>query len=318
MGLKQILKKNSFLRLTVRQTRSLLSQILYSDHNFKVKTYIKKHGRIPDLNNPQAYSEKMLWSSENYRDDRFVWFADKYLVRKHIKETIGEEYLIPLYDVVEKAAELKFKNYPNRFVLNATHGSNMVLLCDNKSSFDYKNAVTEVAYWLKTNYYHEKREWHYNYIKPRVLVMENISSPDGTPPWDYKFFCFNGKPEIVALDLERFGNIAKRNLYDMKWKHIKNVRITRPQDYTREYPKPKNFEKMVELVTILCQGFEHVRVDLYNVDGKIYFGELTFLHAAAGINGNITPWDFDLKLGSNYPLPQKNVDKWVYSGEALA
>ena len=88
MGLKQILKKNSFLRLTVRQTRSLLSQILYSDHNFKVKTYIKKHGRIPDLNNPQAYSEKMLWSSENYRDDRFVWFADKYLVRKHIKETI--------------------------------------------------------------------------------------------------------------------------------------------------------------------------------------------------------------------------------------
>lgn len=315
MNIKKQLKKNPALRMAVRGIKSTVNHLLYSDHRFKVKTYTQKHGRKPNLENPQAYSEKMLWSSENYRDDRFVRYADKLLVRDHIKSTIGEEYLIPIYDVVDKAEDLNFDLYPSRFVLNATHGSNMVLLCNDKSKLDIKNAISEVKYWLNTNYYHEKREWHYNYIKPRVLVMENISSADGTPPWDYKFFCFNGKPEIVALDLDRFGSVAKRNLYDMEWNHIKDVRITRPQDYDHEYSKPKKFERMVELATILCQGFEHIRVDFYNVDGKIYFGELTFLHAAAGINGNITPWEFDLWLGEKYPLPQRNIDNWSYSGE---
>lgn len=314
MNIKKQLKKIAFLRIAIRTIKSKVSHFRYNDHQFKVKTYETKHGRTPNLVNPKAYSEKMLWSSENYRDDRFVEYADKFLVRKHIKEVIGEEYLIPLYDVVDKAEDLKFDKYPVRFVLNATHGSNMVLLCKDKSKFNRKSASIEVKYWLRTNYYHEKREWHYNYIKPRVLVMENISSPDGTPPWDYKFFCFNGKPEIVALDLDRFGDVAKRNLYDMEWNQIKNVSITRPQDYSREYPKPQNFEKMVELATVLCQGFEHIRVDFYNVNGKIYFGELTFLHAAAGINGNITPWEFDLKLGENYQLPERNIDTWKYKG----
>lgn len=126
MNIKRKLKKIAFLRIAVRTIKSKVSHILYNDHHFKVKTYKYNHGRTPNLESPKAYSEKLLWSSENYRDDRFVEFADKYLVRKHIENVIGNEYLIPLYDVIDNVDDLKFDDYPERFVLNATHGSNMV------------------------------------------------------------------------------------------------------------------------------------------------------------------------------------------------
>lgn len=316
MKIRSTLKRKILLITFARRLRDRVNGLLYTDLAFKLKKYTKIHGRKPNLENPQSYTEKMLWSSENYRDNRFIWFADKYLVREHVKKVIGEQYLIPLYDIIDDAQQLNVSKYPNRFVLNATHGSNMVMLCNDKSCFDEAKAKAVVKMWLGTNYYHSFREWHYQFIKPRVIVMQNISSSDGTPPWDYKFFCFNGKPIIVSLDLERFGNVSKRNIYDMDWKQMKEVRISRPQDFTRDYPKPQNFELMKELAAKLSEGFEHVRVDFYNIDGKIYFGELTFLHAAAGILGNITPWEFDLKLGSYYMLPPKNVEEWKFLGES--
>lgn len=317
MGLKQTLKKNTFVWHLLRFIKRNCMRFLYTDYQFKNRFYKRTHGRYPNWNSPQSYTEKMLWSSENYRDDRFVWYADKYLVRNHISKTIGSEYLIPLYDVVDDEKKLDFSKYPKRFVLNATHGSNMVVLCQDKDKFDIKSALSKCKEWLHTNYYEVLREWHYNFIKPRILVLENISTKEGLAPWDYKFFCFNGVPYVVALDLERFGTTPMRNVYDMDWKQIENVRITRPQDFSRTYPKPENFEKMKELATILANGFEHVRVDFYNVDGKIYFGELTFLHSAAGLTGNITPWEFDLELGSHYCLPPRNIDNWQYKGENI-
>ena len=316
MNIRAALKRKALLITYVRQLRDRINLFLFDDLSFKVKKYHKTHGRTPNLENPQSYTEKMLWSSENYRDNRFVWYADKYLVREHVKRIIGEQFLIPLYDVVDNARQLDFEKYPNRFVLNATHGSNMVMLCNDKADFDEKKAKAVVKMWLRSNYYYSFREWHYKYIKPRVIVMQNIASPDGTPPWDYKFFCFNGKPVIVSLDLERFGNISKRNIYDMEWNQMKDIRVSRPQDFTKTYPKPQNFDLMKELAEKLSKEFEHVRVDFYNIDGKIYFGELTFLHAAAGVVGNITPWEFDLKLGEYYQLPPRNIEGWKYAGES--
>lgn len=314
MSLKSKLKKFPALVWAIKRARSLALQIVYSDLKFKARIYRRVHGRDPDMQNPQSFTEKLMWSSENYRDDRFVEYADKYLVRKHVASVIGEEYLIPLYDVVDKASDLDFDKYPNRFVLNATHGSNMVILCNDKSKLDLTYARKTANTWLHRNYYHDFREWHYKYIKPRVLVTQNISSADGTPPWDYKFFCFGGKPFVVGLDLDRFGGVTMRNVYDMNWVQMKDVRITRPQDFTHEYPVPKNFELMKTLAEKLAQGFEHVRVDFYNVDGKIYFGELTFLHAASGINGNISPWEFDLEMGRLFNLPKRNISSWQYKG----
>lgn len=296
----------------VLDSEKKLDRILYNDLQFKINVYTKKHGRMPNLDNPSSFTEKLLWSSMNYRDERFVTFADKFMVREHIKTVLGEEYLIPLYDVVDNAEDLNFDKYPQKFVLNATHGSNMVVICSDKDEFNRETAIKKGKSWLKTNYYNVNREWHYNYIKPRILVMQNICSTNGTPPWDYKFFCFNGKPYIVALDLERFGKESKRNIYDMDWHQVEGVKISRPQDYITNYPKPKKFELMKELCEKLASGFSHVRVDFYNVDGKIYFGELTFLHAAAGISGNITPWDFDLKMGELFELPERNVDTWKF------
>ena len=312
MFLKNAIKKIPGVINLAIKLESLYKTIMYNDEQFKIKVYTSRHGRRPDLKNPLSFTEKLLWSSMNYRDDRFVTYADKYLVRKYVQEKIGEEYLIPIYDVTDDINSLNFDLYPNKFVLNATHGSNMVILCNDKCDFDVNVANKKMKKWLKTNYYKVNREWHYNYIKPRILVMQNISNDDGTAPWDYKFFCFNGEPYIVALDLERFGKSTKRNVYDMNWKQIDGVKISRPQDFTNEYPMPKNFSLMKELCKKLAKDFEHVRVDFYNVNGKIYFGELTFLHAAAGISGNITPWEFDLKLGGMYQLPKRNVDTWSF------
>ena len=255
----------------------------------------------------------MLWSSEFYRDNRFVKYADKFEVREHIKKTIGEEFLIPLYDVVDNANQLHFDSYPDRFVLNAAHGSNMVMLCDKKHNYDERKAKVAVNIWLATNYYHRFREWNYNYIKPRVIVMESLCDDNGNPPMDYKFFCFDGKPVIVALDIDRFGSETRRNVYDMNWNRLDKVRITRPQDTTRIYKRPENFELMKRLAEELSTGFEHVRVDFYNIGGRIFFGELTFLHSAAGLTGNISPWEFDLELGDYYKLPQKNIENWSFS-----
>lgn len=314
MLVKSLIKKVPGAIELINKLELLYKTIMYNDEQFKVRTYTSRHQRCPDLTNPSSFTEKLLWSSMNYRDDRFVTCADKFLVREFVKERIGNEYLIPLYDVVDDIKSLNFDVYPNKFVLNATHGSNMVILCNDKQSFDVAKANKVMKRWLRTNYYRVNREWHYNYIKPRVLVMQNISNVDGTAPWDYKFFCFNGEPYVVALDLERFGNSSKRNVYDMDWKQIKGVKISRPQDFENEYPMPQNFSLMKDLCRVLAKDFDHVRVDFYNVDGKIYFGELTFLHAAAGISGNITPWEFDLKLGEKFQLPKRNVDTWSFGG----
>lgn len=309
---KTIFKKIPGVITCINKTQALYYRLMFNDKNFKLHVYTKRHNRKPNLEHPKSFTEKLLWCSLNYRDNRFVWYADKYTVREHVKSVIGEEYLIPLYDVVDRAEDMDFEKYPKRFVMNATHGSNMVILCSDKSKFDVVQAKKMAKKWLHTNYYNVMREWHYKYITPRVLIMENISGADGKAPWDYKFFCFDGEPYVVALDLERFGDTTMRNVYDMDWKQVKDVKISRPQDYEHNYPKPKNFELMKDLCKKLAKGFNHVRVDFYNVDGKIYFGELTFLHAAAGISGNITPWDYDLKLGEMYNLPTRNVDGWSY------
>lgn len=313
MNFRKLVKKNDFLFLVYTSIRDWMRLRLWNDCQFKVKLFKKTHGRNPNLIKPESFSEKLLWSSENYRDIRFVVYADKYAVREHVKKVIGEEYLIPIYDVFDDVNKMDISKYPKRFVLNATHGSNMILLCNDKDKFDEKHARKMVKSWLHRNYYERHREWHYNYIKPRVICMENISNADGVPPLDYKFFCFNGEPIIVALDIERFGDSTKRNIYDMGWNQVGGVSLTRPQVYDKQFPKPKNFDQMKEIVKKLAKGFEHVRVDLYNVDGKIYFGELTFLHAAAGILGKITPYEYNLKLGSYFKLPERNIDTWKFN-----
>ena len=313
MNLKKLFKKNDFIYIYYTRIRDWMRLKIWTDLQFKVRLYKKTHGVKPDLNFPKTYTEKLLWSSENYRDIRFVVYADKYAVREHVKKVIGEEYLIPIYDVFDDVNKMDISKYPKRFVLNATHGSNMILLCNDKDKFDEKHARKMVKSWLHRNYYERNREWHYNYMKPRVMCIENISTADGTPPLDYKFFCFDGTPIVVVLDIERFSDSSKINVYDMDWKQIKGVSFTHPQTYDRDYPKPKNFDLMKEIVKKLANGFEHVRVDLYNVDGKIYFGELTFLHAGAGIMGKVNPYEYNLKLGSYFKLPKRNIDTWKFN-----
>ena len=288
--------------------KNLLNRLVYNDFDFYKKNYRKTHGEYPDLKNPKSFSEKLVWSLLNYRDKRFIQFADKYDVKEFIKNCIGEKYIIKTYELYNKLEEINIDKLPNSFVLKATHASGWNLICNNKKEFNQEKTKRILKYWLKHSYYSTNREWPYKYMKKRIICEEYIGSDDGTPPMDYKIFCFEGEPKLIQLDINRFQD-HKRNIFDISWNQIKNVEIAHEQDYSKVYEKPRNLEEMLDIARKLSNGFEHVRIDLYNMDGKIYFGEMTFFHGA-GIFEYFRPKEFHILVGSWFNLPKANIDSF--------
>ena len=231
--------------------------------------YKKKIGRSLNLDDPKAYTEKIQWAKLNDCTPIKTDLSDKYLVRKWVSERIGDEYLIPLLGVWDKYSDIDFESLPNSFVLKTNHGSGTVFVVKDKSKFDKKKCKTLFNDWMHTDYsYVFGLELQYTNIERKIIAEEYLDSK-GEELQDYKFLCFDGKPYFCWVDLDRFSNHT-RNVYDLDW-------VLQPwNQYTygnsaNDVPKPKNFDKMVEIASILCQGFSHVRVDLYNIEGKIYF-----------------------------------------------
>lgn len=287
-----------------------LRKKIESDKKYLLKSYIKTHHISPDLDNPVTFSEKLLWSMLNHRDNLFVKCADKYEVREYVKNKIGEKYLINILGLFSDVNEIDFDKLPLSFVLKATHSSGWIIIIKDKKNTN-KNAIRRtLKYWLKTNYYDFNREWTYNYMKKQIICEEFIGNEEGKSPLDYKFFCFNGEPKLIQLDIDRFSN-HKRNVYDIQWNQIKNVEIAHEQDYSKEYEKPKNLEEMLNVASKLSEGFKHVRIDLYNLEGKIYFGEMTFFHGAS-VFDYFKPYEFHKMLGDWFQLPEKNINEWSF------
>lgn len=229
-----------------------------------------------DLNNPVGYNEKIQWLKLNDRKDIYSVMADKYLAKDYVKNIIGEEYIIPTYGVYEKFDDIDFSKLPNQFVMKCNHDSSSVIICKDKSKFDIKSARKKITKSLNYNFYNFFREWVYKNIKPVIIIEKYIESGDGLPLKDYKFFCFNGEPKLLymAEGLENHAT-ASMSFYDMDM----NLLPIKRKDYkmiTTKPQKPKNYEKMKEIAAKLSKGICHLRVDLYNVNGAIYFGELTF------------------------------------------
>lgn len=284
----QHFKKMKFRRQTIDEQKKSLE-----------KMFKKKIGRQLDWNNLQTYCEKMQW--EKLFDDNplKVTLSDKYLVREWVEKRIGKEHLIPLIGKWEKPSEIEFDKLPNKFVLKTNCGSGDVIIIKDKSALrkhDIKVIKSKLQYSINCDFGAVSYELHYSKIKPLIIAEEYIDSGERDLP-DYKFLCFGGKAYYCWVDIGRFSNHS-RHVYDLSWRfqewnqlyEIKNIGLD----------KPKNFEQMIEIVEKLCQGFSHVRVDLYNVDGKIYFGEMTFTNGS-GLDV-IHPYDADLKLGNMWKL----------------
>ena len=212
----------------------------------------------------------------NYRNPLFSIVSDKYLARKYVSDKIGEKYLIPLYGVWDKFDDINFEELPNQFVIKCNHDSGGLVICNDKTTMNIKKSKKIITKSLKSNFYYIGREYQYNAIKPKI-ICEKYLDDNGKIPDDYKIYCFNGKPDIVLLCKDRFtqgSHRARYLFYDKDW----NFLPFNKGDDLIEKPnivKPENLDEMLKIAETLSKDFIFARIDLYNINGKIYFGEIT-------------------------------------------
>jgi hypothetical protein len=264
-----------------------------------LKRWFKKQtGLELDLENPRTFSEKIQWLKLYDSTQQKADLSDKYLVREWVKEKIGEKYLVELYGVWDDPDDIDFDSLPESFVLKTNHSSSWNIIVKDKSSLNIKKTRRTLKRWLSLDYsFCCGLQLHYSLIKRRVIAERYLENKDGLD--DYKFLCFNGKPYYIWKDVGRFGKQHYRTFYDLDWKL---------QDFRYQYPSldesdnpPQCLSEMTELARILCQGFPHVRVDFYEVDGRVYFGEMTFT-CCSGID-RFYPPQMDEVMGSYFELP---------------
>lgn len=263
--------------------------------------YYKEFGKRISFKNPKTFNEKLNWLKLYYKRPQLVTLIDKYDVKKYIADKIGPQYVIPTLGVWKSFEDIDFNTLPDQFVLKCTHDSGGVVVCKNKADFNLALAKDKIQKSLKTNYFYWAREWPYKEIEPRILAEEYIEDKATQELRDYKFFCFNGEPKLMFVATERGAKSTKFDFYDMEFKHL---------DIVQHYPnskniieKPKQFEKMIELAKQLSAGFPHVRVDFYDANDKVYFGEMTFYHFAGMVP--FIPDEWDKKIGDWLILPEK-------------
>ena len=233
--------------------------------------------KLVSKENPKYFGEKIQWLKMYGNLEKYNDYVDKYKVREYIKQKVGEEYLIPILGVYDTPDEIDYSKLPNQFVLKENHGSGYNIIVKDKDKLDINRTNKTLKKWLKEDYYKIKKEYQYKNVNKKI-ICEKFICDRNFQLLDYKFFCFDGKPLFVKVDFDRFTE-HKVNFYDMNWKLLE-LGERGLKKYNKKISKPNNFEQMVKIAQKLSEDFQFVRVDLYNVDGKIYFGELTFTPAS--------------------------------------
>ena len=264
--------------------------------------YRLRTGRKLNMKNPTTFNEKIQWMKFNYRFPLQSVVSDKLLVRNYVKEKIGKEYLIPLLGKWKKFDEIDFDTLPDQFVLKCNHDSGGLVVCRDKSALDYRKAKNKIEKSLKSNFYTIGREYQYRNIKPMILC-EKFISENGKVPMDYKIYCFNGKPDVILVCRNRFSNDSHKAeylFYDQNWKFLPWIKGDEKKKDPK-LPRPKNLDEMLEVAKKLSEDFIYARIDLYNVNGKIYFGEIT-LSPNSGFYSGLTE-ETDRILGEKIHIP---------------
>lgn len=275
--------------------------IKYDDEKYLKYVYKERMKEELNLDNPKTFNEKLQWLKLYNHNPKYTKMVDKYEVREYIKNTIGEEYLIPLLGVYDKVEDIDFEALPNRFVLKTTHDSGTVVICKDKSNFDKKNAIKKLKKRLKRKYFYLYREWPYKDVKPRIIAEKYMEEKKQGALNDYKFYCFNGQAKMMFIVIDR-DTETKANFYDMKFKKL-DLQQCFP-NFNKKIEKPKQFEEMVKLAEKLSKDIPHVRVDFYVIKNKVYFGELTFFDSA-GLD-KFNPKYYDEMLGNYINLDISN------------
>lgn len=250
-----------------------------SYRDLMAKDFFKRTGRPLDFEKPRTFTEKLQWLKLYDSTPIKSRLADKYLVRSWVADKIGGEYLIPLLGVWNDFDDIDFDELPDQFVLKCNHGSAMNVIVRDKNSFDIVCARERLNAWLAVNFAVLGLELHYTRIKPKIIAEKFMT--DGAPDLtDYKFWCFDGKPALVQCETARSTDL-RFDYFDMDFNHTDIERSDhRRSDCPEKIPRPKNFELMKRLAAALSEGFPFVRVDFYEIDGRVYFGEMTFTPGA--------------------------------------
>jgi hypothetical protein len=260
--------------------------------------------RFVNFKKPIALNEKLQWKKPYGYRPIHTTIADKYRVREYVRIRIGGQYLVPLLSVLTCDSQFDLGILPECFVLKANHGSGQIRFVRNKHRENEKELKTILKKWMKENHYHETKEPQYRDIKPLILIEQFLTEDNGNVPMDYKFHCFNGKVEIIQVDIDRFGD-HRRNLYDVEWNLLPFTWSPWDKNGPR-YPngkaieRPQKLVEMIDLAETLSIDFDYIRVDLYYLKNHIYFGELT-LHMEGGW-GRFDPFEFDAYYGEKLEL----------------
>lgn len=255
-------------------------------------------GKPLNLKNPRTYNEKLQWLKLYGNKPEYSALVDKYAVREYVAKKIGEERLIPLLGVWNCFDEIDFSTLPDQFVLKPTHTSGDVFICRDKSAIDFGALKQKVDGWMRREYYWLFRELPYKGIKPRILAEKLMVDESGTELKDYKFFCFDGEPKALFIATDRPFD-TRFDFFDMDFRHLPFTNGHPNAD--RALQKPVGFNEMQRIAAELSKGFVHIRVDLYDINGKIYFGELTFFHFSGIVP--FVPEEWDRIFGDWIRLP---------------
>ena len=261
-----------------------------------------------DLKNPKTFNEKIQWLKINDRKPEYTVMVDKYAAKQYVADRIGEQYIIPTLGVWESFDDIDFESLPNQFVLKCTHDSGGLVVCKDKSKLDKTAAKEKIEKSLKRNYYWSGREWPYKNVPPRIIAEKYMTDSQETNGEelslkDYKFYCFDGTMKFVMINSDRNSNKPTKADYfdrDFNW-----LDFTWGYGHAEVRPeKPDKFKEMVSIAEKLSKRLPHIRVDLYECNGQIYFGELTF-YDGSGFD-EISPVEWDYKIGDYIKLPTKD------------
>lgn len=269
-----------------------------SDKTFSRVQFLLHQGYLPNLKAPKSFNEKIQWLKLNYRDPLIQKCANKLLARDYVLENYGPEILVPLIGVYESAGEIGFEDLPQRFVCKASHGSGWNIVAKDKAKLNWAVESQKLKKWMATDFSEIGREWAYKNSPRKILIEQFLDGPDGQSPYDYKIFCFNGKPGFVQVDTDRFSE-HRRSFYDVNWQQLP-FGLEYPIE-SKVLPRPIGFDEMIVIAKKLSQQFPFVRCDLYDCDGKVYFGELTF-YPGKGTEW-FNPKQTDTDIGAMLSLP---------------
>jgi hypothetical protein len=275
---------------------------IYNDIEFLEKKFLYRTGYKLNINNPITFNEKLQWLKIYNRNPDYIQLVDKYEVKKIVGKKIGEKYIVPTLGVWESFDEIEFNKLPEQFVLKCTHDSGSAVIVNNRDKFDIEETKRRLNEALHTNYFWSNREWPYKDVPRKIIAEKYLCDSFGVDMTDYKFLCFNGIVKLIFTCTERFTEEGmKVTFFDKDWNQM---------PFERHYPvsrrkikKPRNLNLMIQLAERLSEGIIFVRVDFYEVEGNVFFGEMTFFPGSG--TEEFEPQEWDKILGDWIILPKE-------------